>query len=719
MTDTVIMNRDAKSEIRSKFFDLLYGANEGYLCIATSDPVAPKARFQQKFFEWPKESVRVENYILQVERKHNVYFCVNLLEKMERKKENCLPTDLVWADLDEVNPESIVRIPPPIFWESSPARWQAIWRMSTPVPPFQAEEYSRRIAYLIGADKSGWDLGQLLRVPFTHNFKYQPPALIELRRALETTAKPLLFEAIPSTIEAPGEPMPEQDVDLNLDAVLYKYRPLLNKTYFGALFTQEPDDDWSSILWRLLHVCFKVGMTAEEVFVVAHEAKCNKYARDGRPIEHLWRDVLKAGEAHHKTAGDEVLLQMPVLVEEPYSRTFVDEYREWADEVTDAVPDFHNLCLFVGMSALVSASVRLETSFGTIVPNLWGLIMGDSTLTRKTTAMRMVTDFLVNMDHELLAANEGTSEGLLQALSERPNKASIFFKDEVSMLFDGMSRKDYMAGMQETLTALYDSPPYYKKKLANRSITIEQPSFIFLAGGVTDRIYASVSESFVLSGFLPRFLISLGEEDEDRYRTLGPPTDRGTSLRPAIFHKFADIFEVYSSEVETKIAGQKVLMPPRYIAKLTPEAWAKNGEYERKLNKAAKSSPIRGLALPTFERLSRSIVKMAVVLACMRQKPVQGIVTVEEGDIINAAWYAQKWGEDAIILMVNAGKGTHEKFLDKVCEFIEENPGVLRSVIMRRFHLDSKVMTAVIITLEERGMIRKERRGAGFAFWTE
>ena len=36
-------------------------------------------------------------------------------------------------------------------------------------------------------------------------------------------------------------------------------------------------------------------MSTEETFAVALDAKCNKYARDGRPLEHLWRDVVKAG----------------------------------------------------------------------------------------------------------------------------------------------------------------------------------------------------------------------------------------------------------------------------------------------------------------------------------------------------------------------------------------------------------------------------------------
>ena len=68
--------------------------------------------------------------------------------------------------------------------------------MTTKISPFQAEDYSRRLAYHVGADKSGWDLGQLLRVPFTMNWKYNTPVQVELQRFSELTAEPAIFELL-------------------------------------------------------------------------------------------------------------------------------------------------------------------------------------------------------------------------------------------------------------------------------------------------------------------------------------------------------------------------------------------------------------------------------------------------------------------------------------------------------------------------------------------
>jgi hypothetical protein len=61
---------------------------------------------------------------------------------------------------------------PTAILESSPGRLQMWWRLDSEVAPEIGEELNRRLAYAMGADKSGWDLTELLRVPGTRNHKY-------------------------------------------------------------------------------------------------------------------------------------------------------------------------------------------------------------------------------------------------------------------------------------------------------------------------------------------------------------------------------------------------------------------------------------------------------------------------------------------------------------------------------------------------------------------
>ena len=712
----------SKSEIRLGFFELLFGVSEGFLCIATTDPKAPKTSFQQKFFQWPNESLKVENFILKNEVTKNVYFCINLLSEQERKKYNATPTDLVWADLDEVDPKTLDKIPPPIVVRSSENRWQAFWRLENKVDPLDAERYSRRLAYSISADKSGWDLTQLFRVPYTFNHKHSPKQTIILERALETKAPIDLFEEV---LEAPPEEAPLTEIPIPDEAqepedIIAKYQKHLDLDRFTTLYTYQPGEgeDWSKLLWSLQLTCFRAGMSPEETFIIANNSAVNKYARDSRPVSHLWREVIKANEAYGNMPPEKELLEMPQFVGEPASETFLDEYKAWACEATDAVPEFHELSAMIVLSAITASSLRLHTSYGPIAPNLWGLVLGDSTVTRKSTSMKMAVDLLSSLESELLLATDGSVEGLLSGLSTRPNKVSVFFRDEVSGLFDSMNKRDYLSSMPETLAHLYDVPPVYSRLLRKEVIRLESPAFIFFGGGITERVYGNITEDWIESGFMPRFLIVSGEFDREVMRPTGPPTELGIKKKGIVQEKLADLYENYASEVMTNIGGTPVLMPPRIKAELTSEAWTRYQAIEGEMTVKGYESLVRNIALPTFDRMSRSILKMSMILAATRQYPDENnCITVEESDVINAAWYAQKWGRHSIDLILAAGKAPREKYIDRVYRKIANNPGILRSMLMQHLHLDKRETDNVVDTLIERGQIKKEAAGRGVRYF--
>lgn len=728
------MSVASQSQTRLEFFELVFQDYEGWICIATSDPKAPRTRFAQRFFKWPSDANKMETFIVGAERNKNVYFCINILNKAERRKENCLPSNVIWADLDQAKWNEINPIPS-IVIESSPDRYQAIWRTTTTIEPALAEVYSKRVAYEFGADKSGWDLGQLLRVPLTRNFKYEDKPQIQILHSLETPVPVIVFEAIKPLEEAEWEnpvevelarPIPEELPDP--DMIIYKYRAQLKNTAFASLFLHEPGEevDWSQQLWRLIHICFESGMDEDEAFVIAKASPLNKYERDLRPVAHLWRDVLKAKENQVRltiVTQNFKPLGMPHIVDhEPptgYDDTFIYKYRQFAEEATDAIANFHDLSAFVMLSVLISNTVRLEANYGTVVPNIWGLILGDSTLSRKTTAMRMVVEIIGMMDRETIIATDGSVEGLLGSLENRSNMSSLFFRDEVSGFFEQINRREYLAGMMENMAQLYDVPPYMIRKLRKESIRIESPIFIFLGGGVRDRVYQAINDDYILSGFLPRFLVVSGDTDLSRIRKTGPAQNNNIAKKAEIISHVADLKEQYSTEITQTIGGEKISILPRIIAELSRDAWEFYGNIENQMLNEAYNSFSSGLALPTFERMSRSLLKMSVILAASRQIPIRNTIKVNKKDVHIAAWYVQEWGPHMIDLVMNASSRSNEKILDRVLKAVRENPGILRGTIMQHLHLYKREADEVFQTLEERGMIRSERAGKGFRYFQQ
>lgn len=139
--------------------------NNKFYCISTK---TIQGKFRDNFFTNIEEA---SSFVETVKNKCNVYFCPNVFSQKQRRKSYVLPSKTLYADLDKVNPKECLPRPS-IAWQSSPNRYAAIWFLSNELAVPDFEELNRKLAYRIGADKSGWDSVQVLRMPGTQNFKY-------------------------------------------------------------------------------------------------------------------------------------------------------------------------------------------------------------------------------------------------------------------------------------------------------------------------------------------------------------------------------------------------------------------------------------------------------------------------------------------------------------------------------------------------------------------
>ena len=707
--------------VQSAFFDYVFGEDEGYVCIAAQEPGTGK-KFNERFFKWPTGKDQIISFVQKSAAKSNVWFGVNLLASPRRVKEHCKPANLLWADLDTCNPEEVTPSPQCVI-ESSVGRFQAIWRIDEKLDPYAAEQFSKRLAYAYrtnGVDPTGWDLTQLLRVPYTINHKYESLPKVELRHAYETLAPLAALGGLPELTVEQGVydlTVPEDLPDAQ--QVILHHWNRLSRTAFHTLYEEEPEFDWSRVLWRLINICIEEGLSTHETFSVALTAKCNKYARDNRPLSHLWREVQRAAESQiriGKLVGTYANLDVPELItsEEVASlpRTFIDDYKDWATASTDAIVDYHDLCFFMVLSTLTAQGIVCNTNYGTTQPNLWGMILGDSTLSRKTTAMKMAMSFVEEIDKDRILATDATAEGLLSGLAGRPSQVSVFFRDEISGFFDSVKNKTYMAGMPELMTQLYDIPPILPRKLRKETITVTSPVFIFFGGGIRDRTYTLISEQMILSGFIPRFLTVSGVAQLENIRRTGPAMADLVDTRAGILQKLSGLYETYNQTGSFILAGQKVKDVPQQIeAMLTKDAWSRYGDIEEKMWKTANEAVISEYALPTYERMSRSLLKMAMLIAAVRRDPDDNVLEVFDQDVAIAAKYVQRWMPFTVDLLLNAGRTTSQRLLDNVLGAIRREPGILRGKVMQRYHLSRREMDEVQNTLEDRGQIDIEKKG--------
>jgi hypothetical protein len=164
---------------------------------------------------------------------------------------------------------------------------------------------------------------------------------------------------------------------------------------------------------------------------------------------------------------------------------------------------------------------------------------------------------------------------------------------------------------------------------------------------------------------------------------------------------------------EVEIFGVEAGMPMETVAEMTPEAYQLYGEINDRMIEAAYNSPDEGKALPTLERMSMSLLKMAILAAAVRQEPDDFQIGVTDLDIRRAAKYIQRWGQYSLDVLSNIGQTVAMRTIDKAHRYIMDHPGTTRSTMMRGMNLTKRQMQEIEETLEARGHIHIAQSGGG------
>lgn len=210
----------------------------------------------------------------------------------------------LWADLDAVDPRSIDDYPPTIAWETSPGRFQALWIISG--GDMQGASWhggeNQRLTYHLGADASGWDTTQLLRIPGWKNYKpeyreqYGEPPQGRLLWSTGRRYLPDEFEDLPE-VQTQGEIQTILEDEINaIDRreVWGRVRLKLPHRAREQFAAKEASGDRSEQLWWMMRCLADVGCTATEIVALVRPTVWNKF--EGRHDE-LKRLTIEASKA--------------------------------------------------------------------------------------------------------------------------------------------------------------------------------------------------------------------------------------------------------------------------------------------------------------------------------------------------------------------------------------------------------------------------------------
>lgn len=280
----------------------VWGNKNGYVFV----PARKNKKWEEgRAFEYPKEWDKILARIKALsEDKWDIYWCPLLFKEPKRLKEHALETSsLLWADLDFVDPTSLGALKPSIAWRSSNERYQALWFLDTETDIDLVEQSNKTLTYHIGADKGGWDIGQVLRIPGSNNYKYDPVQSGEL---LWAEGRKFNLERLNQVITPMTSTASLSDNSNNLEALLTGWA--LPPRTKALLFTPPEDietGERSDRLWEIETSLLEIGMPILTVVDVIASCPWNKFK--GRKGEHeqIHNEVLKA-DKYVKTKVHEI-----------------------------------------------------------------------------------------------------------------------------------------------------------------------------------------------------------------------------------------------------------------------------------------------------------------------------------------------------------------------------------------------------------------------------
>lgn len=325
------MSEKMSTEQILKIISKAWGRQKGYCFFPTISGVAANKRerimsyAEGPAFKWPTDRAKIIAY-MELQRDNDLYWCPSLFEEPHRNLELAMDEHALWADLDAVDPRDIHDYPPTIAWETSPGRFQAVWIMAS--GDIQGASWAGRenqkLTYHLGADPSGWDTTQLLRVPTWNNHKP------DYRR--ENNGKPVRgkllwsngrqwladeFDELPDVPTVVGEiaDVLEDEIDhVDRHAVWGRVRLKVSGRVREFIGAREASGDRSEILWEIERELADAGCSVTEIVAIVRASVWNKYEGRADELRRLTTEAAKAISQRSEAAVERALEE---VVERP------------------------------------------------------------------------------------------------------------------------------------------------------------------------------------------------------------------------------------------------------------------------------------------------------------------------------------------------------------------------------------------------------------------
>jgi hypothetical protein len=378
--------------------------------------------------------------------------------------------------------------------------------------------------------------------------------------------------------------------------------------------------------------------------------------------------------------------------------TFIDLYKEWLDKTTDASNEFVEASALMCLSSIAIGRRYIESTDNTH-PNLFLLVVGDSSTPRKSTVVSRAESVVKEVDEGRVGPTDYTSEALFKWMQMKDEttkktrtKVALFAEEFGS---DLARHEAYASTMQSDFCHLYDCKTINKVRVKSTPVFIDKPRVSLFGGCAYNMMERFLGPKDWMTGYLARFLYVAPIN-------LKPEIKRTPPARPDL--RAPAVTELMRIKHELKLhpGGRQ----------LTPAAEQHYEVLVDQFKAFAQQDPATSGIFSTYAaRFGKSLEKLSILYQCAID-PIGDIdlpaITLAGEFALNVCWpsFKQAYNRTAI--------QDFQSIHDAVVGLIKSSPGVLYKEIGRDPRFSGKrELRAVLEHLVALRQVREVVTGIG------
>ncbi len=236
------------------------------------------------------------------------------------------------------------------------------------------------------------------------------------------------------------------------------------------------------------------------------------------------------------------------------------QHMAYTSHLTMGYPEYAFAAALSILSTLTMRKVSMELTTDIIRPNLFQVVLGISSVSKKSTVTKQVRIFLYHLQKELLIPGKPASTAAFYQSVEGATRCGdhpefrgqgIFYRDEAGGLLDELRRSGAYPGMKDAFCELYDGIPIYipysqiGKKNDARVVDIPNPYVNLMMVTTPDRFAATTRGSDLASGFLVRALYYLPTYERG-FKRVGSITPEDRSRWGSLMGRYETMRDIFA-----------------------------------------------------------------------------------------------------------------------------------------------------------------------------